>query len=52
MKTLRLLRNIAALFTFGAALVVLLPSAGQANGHYYCAKPSLPYSCHKVGGAV
>ena len=51
MKTLRLLRNIAALFIFAAALIVSRPSAGLATaGHRpHCVKTQNHTNCHIVG---
>jgi hypothetical protein len=52
MKTLRLLRNLAALFMFGAVLVVSSSSAGLAGSHHaHCAERSLPYNCTKDGNS-
>ncbi len=39
MKTLRLLRNIAAVFIFGATLLLLQPEAGLANSKVCTYKP-------------
>jgi hypothetical protein len=51
MKTLRLLRNIAALSIFGAALVVPQPSAGHAaihHGHGHCVSTLYISNCIRV----
>jgi hypothetical protein len=48
MKTLRLLRNLAALFIFGAALVVPRPSVGQAtarHSHGHCVRTLTLHNC-------
>ena len=45
MKTLRLLRNIAALFIFGAALLVPRPAVGLGG-----CLPSTGFNCTKGGG--
>lgn len=51
MKTLRLLRNIAVLFIFAAALIVLRPSAGLAAPRHRprCEKTSAHTNCVVVG---
>ena len=51
MKTLRVLRNIAALFILVAALVVSRPSAGLAGARPrpHCVKTSANTNCYIVG---
>ncbi len=49
MKTLRVLRNIAVLFIFGAALVVPQPSAGHAaTQHGHCVSTLYISNCVRV----
>lgn len=50
MKTLCLLRNLAALFILGAALMVSRPSVGlAASQHGHCVPTSLAVNCAKSG---
>lgn len=45
MKTLRLLRNIAAVFMFGTALLLSRPNAARASQQQACSSTSQAYNC-------